>query len=184
MTALRGMDAPAWLIDPHYLDLYEIADELRGLPIHVVGGSEGQHEVLEESTTWEPPTEPDIRWPRRKTGRLYRTISRYAVGMAPLRDTQWNNAKSWIKPLEFAAVGVPVVCSPSREYVRLLEEGTPILPVSKGKWREALDMYLGLPERDLRRWSNDLVAGARDQAIERYDEWSKMVENLSHGPGE
>jgi RecB family exonuclease len=34
------------------------------------------------------------------------TLKRPRVGIAPLRQTDWNAAKSWIKPLEYAMVGV------------------------------------------------------------------------------
>lgn len=41
------------------------------------------------------------------------------VGLAPLSRVPFNTAKSWIKPLEYAALGVPFVASPTREYRRL-----------------------------------------------------------------
>lgn len=38
------------------------------------------------------------------------------VGIAPLSDTKFNRAKSWLKPLELAALGIPCVMSPLPEY--------------------------------------------------------------------
>lgn len=45
------------------------------------------------------------------------------VGVAPLADTKFNRAKSWLKPLEYAAVGVPWVGSDLGEYAELQRLG-------------------------------------------------------------
>lgn len=44
-------------------------------------------------------------------------LTRFGVGIAPLADTRFNNAKSRLKPLEMAAVGVPAVVSPAADYL-------------------------------------------------------------------
>lgn len=51
------------------------------------------------------------KWPQ--------AIAKLRVGVTPLSDTAFNAAKSWLKPLEKAGVGVPCVMSPRAEYVRL-----------------------------------------------------------------
>lgn len=43
-------------------------------------------------------------------------VAEFDVGIAPLADTAFNRAKSWLKPLEMAALGVPCVMSPTDEY--------------------------------------------------------------------
>jgi glycosyltransferase involved in cell wall biosynthesis len=48
-----------------------------------------------------------------------RALQMLSVGVAPLADTRFNGAKSWLKPLEYAAVGVPWVASDRVEYRRL-----------------------------------------------------------------
>lgn len=45
--------------------------------------------------------------------------SRIGIGVAPLADTVFNASKSWLKPLEMSAAGVPWVASARAEYVRL-----------------------------------------------------------------
>ncbi len=47
---------------------------------------------------------------------------RFDVGIAPLRDIPFNHAKSWIKPLEYCAAGIPFVASKSPEYRRFKEK--------------------------------------------------------------
>lgn len=62
----------------------------------------------------DPPTSGDVSlddWPLQ--------LARMGVGMAPLADTAFNRAKSWLKPLELSACGVPWVASATPEYGRL-----------------------------------------------------------------
>lgn len=44
------------------------------------------------------------------------------VGLAPLASSTFNRAKSWLKPMEYAAAGVPSVVSPSPAYLELHEK--------------------------------------------------------------
>lgn len=46
----------------------------------------------------------------------------FDIGVVPLADVPFNDAKSWIKGIEYAAAGIPFIASPSREYVRLFKE--------------------------------------------------------------
>lgn len=50
-------------------------------------------------------------------------LSRLGIGITPLTQTAFNDAKSWLKPLELAGAGVPWVGSPRVEYQRLHVEG-------------------------------------------------------------
>ena len=45
------------------------------------------------------------------------------VGVVPLQSSAFNRSKSWLKGIEFAAVGVPVIASPLPEYQRLYGAG-------------------------------------------------------------
>lgn len=49
-------------------------------------------------------------------------VATLGIGVAPLADTKFNAAKSWLKMLEYAALGIPAVGSPRAEYVRLNKE--------------------------------------------------------------
>jgi len=44
------------------------------------------------------------------------------VGLAPLASSTFNRAKSWLKPMEYAAAGVPCVVSPSPAYRELADK--------------------------------------------------------------
>jgi glycosyltransferase involved in cell wall biosynthesis len=72
-------------------------------------------------------------------------LAKLDVGIAPLGDTAFNRAKSWLKPLEMAAVGVPSVVSPIPSYVAL-NEATGIGTFAKDRsrdWRRELKALLG-----------------------------------------
>jgi len=55
-----------------------------------------------------------IEWPHALAKHL-------GIGVAPTSDTRFNRAKSWLKPLEYASVGIPPVSSDRPEYVTLVE---------------------------------------------------------------
>lgn len=57
------------------------------------------------------------------------------IGVAPTANTRFNRAKSWLKPLEYAAVGVVPVSSMRDEYVRLEREyGIGLIAKSPKDW--------------------------------------------------
>jgi glycosyltransferase involved in cell wall biosynthesis len=74
-------------------------------------------------------------------------VARLGVGIAPLRDTKFNSGKSWLKPLEMAAVGVPWVASPRAEYQRLHRLGCGLLADKPNRWHRALRDLAGDPAR-------------------------------------
>lgn len=97
---------------------------------------------------------PLLDWPRAVAGA--------GIGIAPLADTAFNRAKSWLKPLEMSAVGVPWVASASHEYSALHADGMGLLATSPKTWY-----------RQLKRLSNDdslrkQISQAGKEAAQRY----------------
>lgn len=86
-------------------------------------------------------------------------VARIGIGIAPLADTRFNEAKSWLKPLEMSAVGVPWVGSASREYNRLHAAGAGIIAANPKQWFRALKGLL--ESRDLR---TELAGRGREAA--------------------
>jgi hypothetical protein len=64
------------------------------------------------------------------------------VGIAPLAPTRFNQAKSWLKPLELAALGVACVVSPSDEYLRLHVHGVGEVARKPKDWSRLLRLLL------------------------------------------
>jgi hypothetical protein len=106
-----------------------------------------------------------------------------AVGIAPLRDTAFNNAKSALKPLEMTARGAAVVMSPRYDYARIHEDGIGMLAGDRSReWRRRVRWLL---EDDAAR--EELVAQGREAIAEHHtyegncelwaDAWAVAAEN-------
>jgi len=89
-------------------------------------------------------------------------LAQFDVGIVPLELTPFNEAKSWLKGLEFAAVGVPFVASPTQQYQALAAEGAGLLAATPAQWEGALKALL----RDADRRAE--VAAAGREVAERW----------------
>jgi len=98
-----------------------------GMPFHVVGPSTGLRDAfrLREEPTHSGNVQIDD-WPSE--------LARLGVGIAPLADSRFNAAKSWLKPLEYASVGVPCVMSNRREYREIAKHGIGTLVEKHKEW--------------------------------------------------
>lgn len=77
------------------------------------------------------------------------SVAELSVGLVPLSDTGFNRAKSWLKGIEYAALGVPFVASPLPEYVKLAGMGAGLLASAPEEWAEHVGRLLASPgERD------------------------------------
>jgi glycosyltransferase involved in cell wall biosynthesis len=86
-------------------------------------------------------------------------VAKLGVGVAPLADTSFNASKSWLKPLEYSAVGVPWVASDTLEYRRLAREcGAPLVSKPKQWYPELRRLLDDEPRRA------DLSAAVREAA--------------------
>lgn len=94
-------------------------------------------------------------------------MARLGVGMAPLVDTAFNEAKSWLKVLEMSAVGVPWVASPRAEYRRfsVLHEVGLLAEKPKDWYRQLKRLSL---DPDLR--AEQSAAGRAAAALNTYEE--------------
>lgn len=64
------------------------------------------------------------------------------VGVVPLDRTPFNEAKSHLKGLEYAACGIPFVASPLPEYQALTANGIGQLAETPSEWRRELDRFI------------------------------------------
>lgn len=69
-------------------------------------------------------------------------VTQIGIGVAPLADTRFNEAKSRLKPLELAMCGVPWVASPRAEYARFAGLGAGLLADKPREWVKALRRLL------------------------------------------
>jgi hypothetical protein len=82
-----------------------------------------------------------VRWLRR--------LPRHDLGLAPLVRNAFNGAKSDLKLLDYAAMGVPSLCSPGPAYQDLLDAGL-ALAAEPGQWAEQI-LWAHHHRRRLRR---------------------------------
>ena len=70
-------------------------------------------------------------------------LARFDVGIAPLHESAFNRAKSALKGLEMAAVGVPFVASDMPDYERIAADGIGVIAQPKAKdWRRKVRALL------------------------------------------
>jgi glycosyltransferase involved in cell wall biosynthesis len=75
-------------------------------------------------------------------------VAQLDVGVVPLHDSSFNAAKSWLKGLEYAALGIPFVASNLPEYERLASAyGLGLAVPSRARdWRRALTALMADPD--------------------------------------
>lgn len=119
---------------------------------------------------------------------LIQIISEFDIGIVPLERSPFNDAKSWLKGLEFAAVGVPVVASPTPEYLRMergdgrrfVDPPRCWLADTPAEWQMQLTKLVRRPD-----WRAELAANgkawAATQTIERAaDDWKTVWYSHDH----
>jgi glycosyltransferase involved in cell wall biosynthesis len=110
-------------------------------------------------------------------------ISKLGVGIAPLADTRFNFSKSWLKPLELSAVGVPWVASPRQSYVELHREGAGVLAEKPREWYRALRSLIDDPVRreELSLAGREVAARLRlsDNAWHHMEAW-ELAYRIAH----
>lgn len=103
-------------------------------------------------------------------------VAKIGIGIAPLADTRFNRSKSWLKALEYGALGVPFVASRMPEYERL---GIGMLADNRRQWQGMLSALIKDPIRqdDMRLAGR---AAARQWTYEgNVHKWAEVWENPS-----
>ena len=100
----------------------------------------------------------------------------FDIGVVPLNDIPFNDAKSWIKGLEYAAAGVPFIASPSREYVRLKEEyGIGRLAGTPEEWVHHLSELLDPKVREAESIHNRSIVKAEFGVEKMGKAWDQII---------
>jgi glycosyl transferase family 1 len=145
-------------VHSHPYDLREVGPTVarlvrEGFRYYGIGPTNGLADAL--GLDFEPEVYGDVnfhRWPE--------AVTTLGVGLAPLADTAFNRSKSWLKPLEMMACGVPWVGSPRAEYAELRKiTGVGLLASDPRDWYKQTKRLITQP--DLRA---DQSAAGRDAA--------------------
>jgi glycosyltransferase involved in cell wall biosynthesis len=67
------------------------------------------------------------------------------VGIVPLEMSAFNHAKSALKGMEMAALGIPFIASPTREYERFELYGVGKTASTSGEWSKLLQKWIDRP---------------------------------------
>lgn len=78
---------------------------------------------------------------------LYDNILEFDIGLVPLNNIPFNEAKSNIKGLEYAAKGIPFIASPLPEYRALHETGAGSLAETPEQWKAQATRLLDYKQR-------------------------------------
>ena len=133
-----------------------VADVLKTGPwyFHHIGSGGGIQEHLglsqpPSSTAWVPFSE------------YANELSEMELGIVPLTDSPFNAAKSALKMMEMAAVGVPVVGSPTPDNARVNALGIGRLANSPQQWRKQLGALMKNPgyRAELAGTQREVMAG-------------------------
>ncbi|ROS76372.1 glycosyltransferase involved in cell wall biosynthesis [Curtobacterium sp. PhB130] len=107
--------------------------------------------------------------------------TRWRAGVAPLRDEEFNRAKSDLKFLEYTALGLPAVVSDRPSYRLAGEHGAVLVPDDVAAWRDAVRTAVEsgrAPERATRWVTSERTLGADGDA------WSRvLLGERHHRPG-
>lgn len=160
-------------------------DALGGAVARIVGDG-GQFRMIGDSTGAgaalglgaDPPGGgvPIGQWPHAVAG--------LGIGIAPLADTRFNASKSWLKPLEMCAAGVPWVASPRAEYTRLHVRGAGLLAERPRAWYRELRRLRESPalRREMSEAGKSVAQGLRleDHAWRWMEAWERAL-NIQKG---
>lgn len=99
------------------------------------------------------------------------TLYQFDIGLVPLTPIPFNEAKSALKGLEYAASGIAYVASSSSEYRLLAEDGCGRTASSDTEWLAQLGRLLDFGARrdDVRR--NFTTMMDKHTIVQRRDEW-------------
>jgi hypothetical protein len=76
----------------------------------------------------------------------WQRVSTFDIGLAPLVDSLFNRSKSFVKVLEYAALGVPFIASPVGPYADHVIPGeTGLLAATPEEWADALTQLIRSP---------------------------------------
>lgn len=125
--------------DPHMLGGSLARLQRDGYPIWILGT-----DVMTAKSAfileWPPYAKPSVQ-----LFDYHLFVENFSVGLAPLKPSNFNLSKSWLKPLQYAALGVPAVMSPAPDYMALHEMGVGVIAQGYSDWYTQIRKILKNP---------------------------------------
>jgi glycosyltransferase involved in cell wall biosynthesis len=101
-------------------------------------------------------------------------LAEFDAGIVPLADNRFNQSKSWLKAMEYAACGVPAVASPTPEYREFQALGGCVLAASPADWFGEVTRLLGNPTYRAERAEAGLEVAQRWTYETHAHEWAQI----------
>jgi len=115
-------------------------------------------------------------------------LSAFDLALVPMQDHAYNRCKSPLKVIDYAAVGVPAICSPVEPFTRMNSLGcSPTLANGDDEWTNLINQFIemkrhgNLPSRELAAQTRERH-GLKGEALARY--WSVFCEMTGTSSGE
>lgn len=162
----------------HPADLQPLRAALTGLPVTVIGPCTTRLPAMLAAR----PADLHCTGPIPFDAWAPTLAAHPGVGIAPLADTKFNHAKSWLKPLELAATGHWPIMTPTVEYTRFHQvTGIGDLCDRPKQWRRAARHHLTHPTdpADIRGAVSRLTLD--EPAAHRWATAWRTAHQLKHG---
>lgn len=123
-------------------------------------------------------------------GLYYQYVAKFIdIGIVPLEISPFNQAKSALKGLEYAALGIPFVASNTREYERLEAYGIGKTARTPSEWRKHLQRMIDRPAETERiaKEARDRIEAEhtyRVNAPQWLEAWEKAIDYRKTHPHE
>lgn len=119
---------------------------------------------------------------RRVSTTMMESMSRYPsllthfhIGLVPLSRSDFNESKSFLKGLEYAAAGIPFIASPTAEYRLLHEAGVGRLASTPDEWRDHATALLDVDVRRAEAARNLEIVRREFDVTRKGSEWATAI---------
>lgn len=139
---------------------------------HHAGNIEGQKEVanimkISNKIVTKKPMIPISLYPILFTD--------FDIGIVPLVKNDFNQAKSFIKGLEYAAAGIPFIATDTEEYKYLHDYGIGRIAANEDEWEKHLTELLNPQTRAIDAENNWRRVNESFHMVNRGREWQKIM---------
>ena len=105
----------------------------------------------------------------------YREMFSFDIGLVPLNKIPFNEAKSNLKGLEYAASGIPFVAADTEEYKLLPQEGIGRVAGTPEEWAAHVTALLDFKERKRESATNFAIVSKKYSLDARRSEWQRII---------
>lgn len=109
-------------------------------------------------------------------------MAKVNIGLVPLKSTQFNQAKSWLKGLEWAALGVPFIASPTQSYLDLANLGIGQVCLSHKHWPGMVQQQTPEMGQQYRQRVVDLRMTIEQQVHRWWEVWEQAMIHNKENP--